>query len=1009
MNSSSQWAILILTLLGCYVESAKPARNRNYAPAKDICNPLQFHKPHLTDSSKYYECRPLTDAEKRLWGSESLGIWILRSCPDPRTEEFDELFQKCENKRKRRRQYLACASNPGANGCSTDCSAQNTNPVNGNPCSWVSSNLSPDSSNTRNFLQCAPVSPGDSCGQWTRMSCPPDSQFNPQLQICISANLQTNNCAQTQVPICNCDPNQGRGQGAVCPGRGVCQSGTCCLPIRNDVPSMSYPMGQMSPSLCPTGLPPTGPCSVCPQRSMCQPNIGCCPPMTNPQQPQSIFTGTNNALCPDGGLPVCSCDSGCPKSTVCQTSVGCCPLPIQNNALSMGQCPGGMMPTGPCNSGACPPSNMCLPNVGCCPNLMPGAPCSNGMLPIGPCSLGCPTPTSCEPNVGCCTQGFLQPQSQLPTFNPRVQTLNIQIILKCPSNDQPQGLCSSGCPPNTLCMQGICCPTGNLSPSRLGDIPQICSNGLRPVCSCSSGCPSSTSCQTGVGCCPALPPLGTNHGLSNQLCSNGMKPAMPCFLGCPSGSVCEVVGSGNLCPDGTRPLVNQCSDSCPIGSMCQPSVGCCQVSSPVNPSRQMCPGGVQPYSSCSAGCPPTTACQPNVGCCPQSLNQGLVQNIQICSNGQRPIGPCSIGCPSGTACQQGNCCPILSQPSTSLVLPPPPVSMPLCGTGQIPISSCVPTQNCPPGYECTAQGCCPAAPVACPPNGQNPGFCQGATSSPCCPPPVCPNGASPLRSCSSDGQCPPNYLCIGGSCCFQKLPQPTAPVMPSVLPICPSNQQAICQCATRNNACPQGSSCQEGVCCISMQLPISSGGIGLAPNFGQIPGAPCRLSAECNGYVSNAASCGSNGACACLPGSWSNGVQCQQGAQPQFQQNCCQQSAGPCRFAYNKVKRRPQLEPAINDTSEPLFFVPLTTAARKCMDSFTCTPNEVCVNGTCERKKFPGEYGCKHSEECDHFCPSSFCHFDDAKSVGICKCRDGYSFADLCCELCMCLDFDQNL
>ncbi|VDK51188.1 unnamed protein product [Gongylonema pulchrum] len=129
--------------------------------------------------------------------------------------------------------------------------------------------------------------------------------------------------------------------------------------------------------------------------------------------------------------------------------------------------------------------------------------------------------------------------------------------------------------------------------------------------------------------------------------------------------------------------------------------------------------------------------------------------------------------------------------------------------GQIAIQLCAFGNICPMGYVCEGRGCCIE------------------------PLPLCPNGGRATQRCSRGVDCPPGFGCTGmGGCCLLSLE-----------PVCPSNQNAICQSSQRA--------------------------------YDQIPGTTCQSNSQCNGYRSNGAQC-MQSICVCINGAASNGATCQQ-------------------------------------------------------------------------------------------------------------------------------------
>lgn len=76
----------------------------------------------------------------------------------------------------------------------------------------------------------------------------------------------------------------------------------------------------------------------------------------------------------------------------------------------------------------------------------------------------------------------------------------------------------------------------------------------------------------------------------------------------------------------------------------------------------------------------------------------------------------------------------------------------------------------------------------------------------CClePMPLCPNGGRAIQRCNRGVDCPQGFGCTSsGGCCMLSLDQ-----------VCPSRENAVCQCSP-TSGCPPQASCNMGTCCAS--------------------------------------------------------------------------------------------------------------------------------------------------------------------------------------------------
>ncbi|TKR80233.1 hypothetical protein L596_014338 [Steinernema carpocapsae] len=640
-----------------------------------LCMTVEMFKPSA-DPTAFFECAPFSDEEVREYELEDkyLGVWSLRDCPQG--FEFDEVKQRCVEKKKLRRQQAMCSQNPGSVGCGQVCNgnrirfraslnplflAPNVNPQVGSSCNWITATLMADPLSQQYFFQCSPVNPNAACGEWVRMPCNPGTVFNPTTQICVAQSVSLQSCGVSTIPVCSCAQRPSMN---VCPGTATCQQNVCCQAVQSPL------MIQSHPGLCiGTGVAPVASCNYpCPPSTQCQPNIGCCPmaavhglppPMPIPMIPGEMVT------CPNGSPAGMQCGAlnQCPPNMGCFQGA-CCPM----------SCPSGQNPSGFCANGGCSNGGSCYQPAGCCcaalePVRLPI--CSNGQSSTIPCNSNgqCPPAMECS-SGGCCPRGF------------------------CPSGIQSTGRCvlGNGCAPGSLCIDNQCCPlpqcpSGQLA-ARMCQRSADCGMGMEcagggccplPMCPtggsalsrCNPGCGGGQQCING-GCCPL--PRCPNGIFAASTCNGGFQcgPGMECANGgccpfpqCPSGVTasqrCQIGGgcpSGQLCENGMCCPMPVCQNqqvalqmcgmgnACPMGFVCE-GRGCCPEPMP------LCPNGGRATQKCVRGseCPPGYGCTPLGGCC-------LLSYEPVCPMNLNPVCQCSptSACPAQSSCSMGTCC-----------------------------------------------------------------------------------------------------------------------------------------------------------------------------------------------------------------------------------------------------------------------------------------------------------------------------------------------------------------
>uniref|UniRef100_A0A914PFI9 EB domain-containing protein n=1 Tax=Panagrolaimus davidi TaxID=227884 RepID=A0A914PFI9_9BILA len=715
-----------------------------------ICMTVESFRS-ASDPESFYECAPLSDQEIKEFSLEQkyLGIWKHRDCP--KSFEFDEIKQRCMEKKKLRRQQAACGTDSSVPGCASPCQASNFNPQVGGICNWLTARLEIDPTSSTNFLQCAAQNSGETCGEWLRMPCTPGTSFNQALQICIPTGLQCS--TQTSAPICNCRQSN---IGSQCPGRSSCENKVCCQSYGQQ---SSVPMStaiQAAPPLCiGSGAMPISSCTTnsCPGNYECQQSVGCCPP-TAAQQPSITIT-----LCPgSGATPVGSCSSGdtCPSGAFCNSGA-CCPSYNSGKTFTaVILCPSGTPAVEPCGTlNYCPNGLGCFQGA-CCPMVCPQGQSAQGF---------CPSSSSCS--QGNCIGGCCCSQISLPVCS-NGQKAAVHCLLNsecgrgyecsnggccpipfCPSGVQASSHClMGGCRSGQVCLDNLCCPmprcdNGNLAvrvctmTANCGPGFECSNGGCCPLPSCPNGLTASKRCNNGGCCCP-----------QGQACMNGGCCQLP---RCPTGNIATA-----MCSGGTQ---------CGRGNECIGG-GCCAL--------PRCASGVMAVNRCQIGrgCSNGQMCENGV-CCP----------MPVCSqNGQVAMSVCGLGnaCPMGYICEGRGCCP---EP------------MPLCPNGGRANQRCYRGSDCPAGFGCTPMGgCCLLSLEPMCPMRQN-AICQCSSSNQCPSQATCNMGTCCTSAVATYNSVPGNR-CQHSSQCNGYSNN------------CASCQQSICVCL--KDSYSNGAACIQG-------------------------------------------------------------------------------------------------------------------------------------------------------------------------------------------------------
>lgn len=140
-------------------------------------------------------------------------------------------------------------------------------------------------------------------------------------------------------------------------------------------------------------------------------------------------------------------------------------------------------------------------------------------------------------------------------------------------------------------------------------------------------------------------------------------------------------------------------------------------------------------------------------------------------------------------------------PYTCCPTAPPPIIV-MCPNGKPAIQRCSTYQPCPgqgTSYGCFNGGCCPIKPPILVPTV------------------FCPNGLQAVQTCTTNLQCPSvNYKCANGGCCLFPHPIPIGISANSVVQAapstCPNGESPLLTCTTITD-CPSGYDCVKGGCC----------------------------------------------------------------------------------------------------------------------------------------------------------------------------------------------------
>jgi len=602
-----------------------------------------------------------------------------------------------------------------------------------------------------------------------------------------------------------CTTQQDCNDGLACNGTEFCVNGTC-LPA--------------PPVVCNDNNPCT--------QSQCAEPFGVC---TNPPVPDGTLCDSDGRVCKAGvcGSPLCTTNSDCDDGLQCngaERCVGgaCIPGPsmlcVDGNRCTSDQC---VEPFGLCLNPPVANGTICDTN---------GGTCENGVCNGTP---GCRSDTDCTDGIVCngnerCVGGLCTTGPAIGCGDANACTLDSCI--------EPFGVCDHRSLPNgTICGVGGATCQGGVCQG-----PPQCQSNID--CSDGLACNGFESCIGGT-CVPGLSLFcRDNNPCTRDRCAepSGLCAFDPEPDGVPCGPMGEVCMAG-LCK--AVPTCNTSAD-CSDGVTCNGS--------------ERCVGGLCILGTavrCDDGNPCTSeSCVEPLGTCDRrQLPNGTICSStgQVCFNGLCSMGGCSsdMECSDGQSCNGVERC----EPASRTCLLGTPVDCSMV-VGDCRIGQCVengsPTGSCsgmalPDGIPCQDNGSCRSGVCT-----HSPGGCRADAD--CVPPRVCDPFQSQcvtVASCTTDAQCGPGQLCIGGQC------------------------TTISQCNSSAD-CPSGTVCYNGTCYLA---PTCYSDLDCAPGE-QCDGWACQpvtclVNADCQeNWMCRASRCIPPAYCTTAADCPLNGLQC---------------------------------------------------------------------------------------------------------------------------------------
>ena len=485
-----------------------------------------------------------------------------------------------------------------------------------------------------------------------------------------------------------------------------------------------------------------------------------------------------NAVCVAGAAEPNECESGTYADSLtntCKNCDGICPGPIYVNNVNAFSCPDGHYKVQ--NSGNTLSCMLCPAGYECTTDKANPTPCEPGTFS----KLGKDTCENCPDGFECsifgvgdkCAFGTYSDSGECKTC-PNGQNCGGNIPQVCTNGIRYRDFYLSDdqecveCPAGYSCSNGLAtiCAEGTYSyPNDLD-----CSNCIAGyLCSVGSENPSETPCPPGYYCEVGTTPFGGSKppvkcSIGNYIPSTRATQEADC-MSCPEGFLCSDAGDG----------VSELSD----GYFCNPGYYCESGAT----SEQACPTGTyQPYFNqklqescldCPIGtyqpseaqteciiCPAGSVCSESALESPVPCNEGYYST----SDGLTNQGDCIV-CPTGHWCSVGVKNPCPAGKFNEQVGASSEVQCSDCPAGKICSTTglSAPDESCQPGYYCL-KGQSVATENACMPgtftNNFNASYLDSCSDCPSGK--ICGSGSGGNSS-TGISDCPEGFYCPGGS------------------------------------------------------------------------------------------------------------------------------------------------------------------------------------------------------------------------------------------------------
>jgi hypothetical protein len=650
----------------------------------------------------------------------------------------------------------------------------------------------------------------------------------------------------------DCAPNKCSGNrcGASCSSNADCTAGNSCINGscgKKPLGTLCAQDGECFSNFCVNGICCNGRCNGVCQTCSAAGSQGVC---------ISVPAGGADPThtCTDQGAPSCGTDGTCNGSGACRkykAGTQCAPAKCASGAVTAASVCNG---TGTCQAGtttACP-GIMCDPTLpqclsGCSQDSQCIAPntCQNGKCgqsgPGGPCQdkADCkqtPAPQFCVSGV-CCNVSACSGCKTCATG-----TCGNVGIGKAP----PGGGCAVD-PANPICgNNGTCDGAGKCTVAAAGT---SCGNTCQGDSKVARTCPGNgAACASGTpvpcnpftchsGTCAAAPCTGNGDCAAGKVCVGGAcKNCNPSNNeGCATGKLC-VADSCKTAPGGTCTMTTECASGTCQGS----PLRCCNCTA----------------NSCTdAGCSTSGACNFHAAgtTCPPKVCNGagdsLVENTcdgsGVCTSTTKTT-PCPAATPQ---CIGGNCGKradgeLCSDPGecTSGVCKTRCCSAPCGNDATCGATDCGSNGACNyPGVPCGPATCTAGDTKATTPKCSG-GTCSASDTVDCGTGLKCQGGVCPT-SCGGDGDCLPDYTCVGTTC--KKRPGKSCMFDTDCsTPDCINNRCCKPGCKkTDDHGCGVG--CDTSGDCSYADTSTMCGGPKCADGTNQIPASHCNGSGTC--------------------------------------------------------------------------------------------------------------------------------------------------------------------